>query len=226
MKTVKFKDLPYKVQNFLVRTSTNVYMEYSIINLDALHSEYDWSKATDEERLAYAEWKYKDGTKFVLHNGYMVEVTEGAITTTYLPKPIETVIYAPVLGSPSSNSHEMIYNGAKWAEIVEEKEEPIFKAGDGVDHKYINSEWLSNGLIFTGGITSCGLYLCEDKHGNIRQCERIRKPDPDKVYREMAKEMIERYVNQINKHNHNEHIFVDDDCENMLIEAIKKGKEL
>lgn len=61
MKTeVKFRELPEKVQGFLMR----MFGVLNSIGLDWLHNLPEWSQATDDERLAYAEWRYKDGVRY------------------------------------------------------------------------------------------------------------------------------------------------------------------
>lgn len=227
MKTVKFKDIHEKVQGFLNRVFDANFPSSYKLDLDWLHALPFWSRATDEERLAYAELRYPKGTKIErLIPDYETYICFGEPRLAIYNYQNNWIFDGDGIGiyDPDKN---------KWAEIIEEpfnltdtgafSSEPEFKAGDEVDHKFVNSEWLSEGLRFTGGVTSQGLYICEDKHGSIKQCEQIRKSDPDKHLREIAKEIAMSFPTLIYcEETH----FHEQSVEQMLIEALKKGKSL
>lgn len=75
----------------------------------------DWTKATDEERLAYAEWRYPKGTQFkcVLLHG------QGKVESYVLND--EKIFCAG--GSNEKGFAMYVYANGKWAEIISEPEE-------------------------------------------------------------------------------------------------------
>ena len=98
-----------------------------------------------------------------------------------------------------------------------------FKAGEYVEGIYAG-EGSYGEFWFTGGKTKDeGRFICEDKHGGLLFFTEIRKIDPDKTYREIAKEMIGNA--RVHEFTSIEYITVES-AESMLIEALKKGKRL
>lgn len=232
MKT-EFTKLPKGVQEFINREGLGCYFFDGEISLKMLHTLKEWSKATDEERLAYAYWKYPRGVKFI------DQETNGALTSA---------------GESFSIAWFYDFKTHKWAEIIEEKEEkiifnssdisdldkkeiermlkesvktpfilsnpePIFKAGDEVEyqgstiskviHVFDGMAWIKN---------------ADQKYGSLVDLSNLRKPDPDKVYREIAKEFLREKVYSF---DNLEHFTVPKQgLIELIIEAIKKGKEL
>ena len=69
-----------------------------------------------------------------------------------------------------------------------------------------------------------GIHFREENEYKLIGYVYVRKPDPDKVYREIAKELMKTIYRCITD---NSRKYIDSaDVELMLIEAIKKGKEL
>jgi len=58
--TIEFGKLPEKVQEFINRITPNIYSKSTLIIFGSL-TELDWRLATDAERLAYCEVRYKEG---------------------------------------------------------------------------------------------------------------------------------------------------------------------
>lgn len=229
MKTVKFKELPEKVQTFLYENqhSLGYFCPENDIQLNWLHNISIWDKATDKERLAYAEWKYPIGTKYV---AVMVsDIRSGGKIHTAAHAPIATTV------APEGNTIEVgvgyVYSDATgWAEIVgeSEKEEPKFKAGDMVEGRMKNWQedvWTGEKLIYTGAKTKSGLFICEYADGEVACFIAIKKTDPDKKYKDAAKEMMTKEgIGDIGGYTH---VGISPGkLESMLIEALKKGKEL
>ena len=247
MKTVKFKDLPGKVQTFLYENqhSLGYFCPENDIQLNWLHNISIWDKATDEERLAYAEWKYPKGTKIACiynpsHYGFV----------EFHKLNSQGWIYS--CGGSAPNIARYIYARGKWAEIISDSEkkeiermlreskhkplissaskEPTFKAGDEVDCFVENGsekEWIP-AIFYAKAFhekrpwKEC--YVVAYKNtGNVDIVTELRKPDPDKVYREMAKEMIGNA--RVHEFTSIEYITVES-AESMLIEALKKWKGL
>lgn len=148
MKRVQFKDLPEKVQGFLLREFFKQNGKYvlatDVIRLDWLHPLPLWSLATDDERLAYAEWRYKIGVR--LKDAYDDEEYDLKLRDTifYLEKdPMSP--HDILLTRHEHHTDITIYDSDKnkWAEIIEEpfnltdtgdfRSEPEFKAGEIVD---------------------------------------------------------------------------------------------
>lgn len=211
MKTVKFKELPEKVREFLQREFACAFVSTDTVQLDWLSTLKEWSKATHDERLAYAEWRYKDGDTIGKWSG------EGFFT---LKKPFK--IWE---GNVLDQNGVCVYSEShsKFAEIIEDEveekeEEPTFKAGDeatldGSDantvfkivHIQDGRAWIkTEGMMF----------------GRLVMLYRLRKPAPDKVYIEIAKEILKKW-DLIEDDG-----YVDPDVLSCVIEAIKKGKEL
>lgn len=100
-----------------------------------------------------------------------------------------------------------------------------FKSGDEVEyqgstiskvvHVFDGMAWIKN---------------ADQKYGSLVDLSNLRKPDPDKVYREIAKEIMDsRHLIQETYYSNTEgerHSFDREFLEETLIEAIKKGKEL
>lgn len=238
MKSVKFKALPLKVRRFVNRMIGKVFDQNDNIPLNWLHSIVNWSKATDEERLAYAEWKYPKGTKITCiynpsHYGF-VEFhklnSQGWIYSCGGSVPnIARYIYArgkwaSIISEPEKEDFEMNASIKRDVEqVLAEDSEPTFKAGEYVEGIYAG-EGSYGEFWFTGGKTKDeGRFICEDKHGGLLFFTEIRKIDPDKTYREIAKEMIGNA--RVHEFTSIEYITVES-AESMLIEALKKGKEL
>lgn len=174
MKSVKFKELPEKVQTFLYENqhSLGYFCPENDIQLNWLHNISIWDKATDEERLAYAEWRYNFGVR--LKDAYDDEEYDLKLRDTifYLEKDPRSP-HDILLTRHEHHTDITIYDSDKnkWAEIIEEPE----------------------------------------------------KEDTDKVYREIAKEIIGNA--RVHEFTSIEYITVES-AESMLIEALKKGKEL
>lgn len=229
MKTVKFKDLPEKVQEFLVRVLRFNKDGQGGVLTDWLHTIHEWSKATDEERLAYAEWKYPKGTKVKAYNtntnlndfiveGYFVsnQPIVSCASTSSKSRTLYRLIenrWATIISEPEKEDFEMNASIKRDVEqILAEDSEPTFKAGDEVVyqgstiskviHVFDGMAWIKN---------------ADQNYGSLVRLSDLRKyePDPDKVYREIAKEIMDRYIERDNKR-----------IEQILIEALKKGKEL
>ena len=94
-----------------------------------------------------------------------------------------------------------------------------FKAGDEVEyqgstiskvvHVFDGMAWIKN---------------ADQKYGSLVDLSNLRKPDPDKVYREIAKEFLREKVYSF---DNLEHFTVPKQgLIELIIEAIKKGKEL
>jgi len=256
MKTVKFKDLPEKVQTFLYENqhSLGYFCPENDIQLNWLHNISIWDKATDEERLAYAEWRYKFGVR--LKDAYDDEEYDLKLRSTifYLEKDPRSP-HDIMLTRNERHTDITIYDSdkKKWAEIIEEPEkedvemnasikrdveqvlaedsEPTFKAGDEVEVSHNGLIYNDENYFFTGGTTAKGLYICEgaSKNGALYAFQHIRKPDPDKIYRAIAKEMMTKEgIGDIVWYTH---VGISlDKIESMLIEALiealKKGKGL
>lgn len=250
MKTVKFKELPEKVQTFLYENqhSLGYFYPENDIQLNWLHNISIWDKATDEERLAYAEWRYKFGVR--LKDAYDDEDYDLKLRDTifYLEKDPRSP-HDILLTRHSHDTDITIYDSdkKKWAEIIEEPEkedfemnasikrdveqvlaedsEPTFKAGEYVEGIYAG-EGSYGEFWFTGGKTKDeGRFICEDKHGGLLFFTEIRKIDPDKAYRAIAKEMMAKEgIDDLGQHTPVE--ILSGKIESMLIEALKKGKGL
>ena len=117
----------------------------------------------------------------------------------------------------SKNAPKVILNSSEGiARPISESVE--FKEGEMVEHKFINSDWIADGIIFTGGRTSQGLFVCEDKHGMLRCVEQIRKIDPDPHgFLKTANEIISERI----QHKP----FDEDSVRDMLIEMAKRVKK-
>lgn len=251
MKSVKFKDLPDKVRGFISRLNGAIYDE----NLDWLHEWDKWSLATDDERLAYAEWMYKFGVR--LKDAYDDEEYDLKLRDTifYLEKDPRSP-HDIMLTRNEHHTDITIYDSdkKKWAEIIEEPDaltkakqalhdhiqsnpEKVkqdldkmrdlsneFKAGDEVDGQHNSRFYTDESFIYTGGKNTKGEFICEQKvTGRLFAFTEIRKIDPDKVYREIAKEIIGNA--RVHEFTSIEYITVES-AESMLIEALKKGKGL
>lgn len=230
MKTVKFKELPEKVREFLQREYAFAFILSDSVELDWLHKINEWSKATDEERLAYAEWRFPKGKKFkklnLFRDGGKEIVSSGEIEISSAGIDVDGnfLYYVDVNSSDPTQVN-------KWAEIIEEVNvdfnpksghwlgEPTFKAGDEVEyqgstiskvvHVFDGMAWIKN---------------ADQKYGSLVDLSNLRKPDPDKVYREIAKEFLREKVYSF---DNLEHFTVPKQgLIELIIEAIKKGKEL
>ena len=106
--------------------------------------------------------------------------------------------------------------------------EPKFKAGDVVEGRMKNWQedvWTGEKLIYTGAKTKSGLFICEYADGEVDCFIAIKKTDPDKAYRAIAREIMAKdgidYLGQYT------HVGISSGkIESMLIEALKKGKGL
>ena len=184
----------------------------------------DWSKATDEERLAYAEWRYKKGMNVNCAYDYRKYNIVDFIYTKDNTHPKDIWVNDGLLCLYDSGEN-------KWAEIIEEVNvdfnpksghwlgEPTFKAGDEVEyqgstiskviHVFDGMAWIKN---------------ADQKYGSLVDLSNLRKPDPDKVYRGIAKGLMKTTYRCITDNGIR---YIDSkDVEQMLIEAIKKCKEL
>lgn len=227
MKTVKFKDLPGKVQGFVNRMIGKVFDPNDNIPLNWLHSIVNWSKATDEERLAYARWKYPIGVKFIDYQ------TNGTLTSA---------------GKSFSLAWFYDYAKNKWAEIISEPEkidwskankdnipledepggeEPTFKAGDEVDVKNYEALWVNGAetskIIHING-DSAWVINSQFSRGIIVPLCDLRLSHNNDVYREMAKEFLREKVYEFE--NLSYHTIEKQGLIELVTEAIKKGKEL
>lgn len=216
MRIVKFKDLPEKVREFLLREYFGFAGDYDEIGLIWLHAKAGWSKAKDEERLAYAEWKYPKGTKFKpAHVPNSSHVCEASGKFTIMS---ENFIYDPSCFYNNLLIHHFWYEG-KWAEIIEEEEEPTFKAGDEVEYQ---GSTISKVIHVFDGIT--WIKNADQKYGSLVDLSNLRKPDPDKVYREIADDILSRKSYEFATIK--EFSLKRNELLNLLIEALKKGKDL
>jgi hypothetical protein len=114
----------------------------------------------------------------------------------------------------------------KWDEARKEaKENTIeqFKAGDKVDGRYScwgAGVWAGEELVYCGAKTTSGKHICEYPDGDIEAFDEIRKLDPERKYREKAKEMMEELgVGDLGTYTPIE--ILSGDIEKMLIEALK-----
>lgn len=308
MKTVKFKDLPEKVQEFLKRNGTT-YCSDGVVDLSWLHALPLWRCATDEERLAYAEWRYPKGTKFKrLIPDYETYICFGEPRLAIYDHQNNWIFDGDGVAIYDSDKN-------KWAEIIEEpfnltdtgdfRSEPEFKAGEIVEvwntdtetdlqpakyrffadgkhwvetcasdivvnfknirkpdaltkakqtlHNHIqsNSEKVKQDLdkmralsnefkagdevvldgsdaktVFTIIHIFNGMAWVKSESmmfGILVMLHRLRKSDPDKHLREIAKEIAMSFPTLIYcEETH----FHEQSVEQMLIEALKKGKEL
>lgn len=248
--------LPTPLINLIGR---QISMDTDIISENAgkMLSKIDWSRARDEERLAYAELMYLKGTKILSTMG-----TDGVVKK--LNKVWEEnngCLYVDGHSDELGDVVLEIWNRHKWAEIIEESVasignigdkkntesveyiglRPEFKAGDEVEVRYNvwnKGEWRKR--------TYCcflfGRHWC--RYGSELEMvsyDEIRKPDPDKELREIAKELIKKYVKGtassgkggvFSPYKISEYVFEDNGLEQMLIEmgkrveALKKAKNL
>lgn len=117
-KEMKFSELPEKVQGFLRRQYDDtdadglVYDPEDTINLNWLHNKADWSKATNEERLDYAEFVYLKGTEIISTQESYGFVDDGKFCFYH------GNIYC-------NNEERELYNKVtgKWAQIISTPEE-------------------------------------------------------------------------------------------------------
>lgn len=124
-------------------------------------------------------------------------------------------------------------------------EQSEFKAGDEVSPNFYENlpddMWITCDPYFFVGKTRDGKFCVETRSGNIHVVYGVRKPDPDKLLREIAKELTEKYVKGtassgkggvFSPYKISEYIFEDNGLEQMLIEmgkrieSLKKGKNL
>lgn len=236
MKTVKFKELPKKVISFLMRDVGLFYQDDYKIELDWLHTLREWSKATDEERLAYAEWRYRKGVSYSPIRGGVGNVVSGGEMSIVGGG----IIHETENGSSIVNSaqhYNLIYTDGNWAEIISEPEkkhrpikcspqvnpEPEIKAGDEVEVSDDGEKWVTGVfIIYVNNIP----FIQKDAYTLIGY-NHIRKPDPDKELRGIAKEIMKS--DELFEWKSKENTFTNlsmNEIESMLIEALKKGKEL
>lgn len=111
-------------------------------------------------------------------------------------------------------------------QILSEDSEPTFKAGDEVEGSFDSKFFTDEYYFYTGGKNSRGYYICEGatKNGALYAFPIIRKLDPDKKYKDAAKEMMTKEgIGDIGGYTHVG--ITPGKIESMLIEALKKGKE-
>lgn len=222
MKTVKFKDLPEKVLEFCNRIG--YAWIGNIVDTEWLHTKADWSKATDEERLAYAEWRYKKGISYIPIRGGVVSVVSNGEMLVFNNDCLHESLNGESIIN-EADCYNLVYDG-KWAEIISEpkKEEPTFKAGDEVEVRI--KDWSENE--WRNRIYGCFLFdshWCRFKDDNyLFKFDEIRKPDPDKVYREMAMEFLHEKVYSFE--NLEQFMMLKQGLIELTTEAIKKVKEL
>lgn len=98
-----------------------------------------------------------------------------------------------------------------------------FKAGDKVECRHscwADGVWTDDEHIYCGAKTTAGKYICEYPDGDIAAFDEIRKSDPDRKYREKAREIMEKAgLGYLGVYMPVE--ILSGDIEKMLIEALK-----
>lgn len=167
-------------------------------NAGKMLSKIDWSRARDEERLAYAELMYPKGVRILSTFG-----TDGIIKKmNKVWEENNGCLYVDGHSDELGDVVLEIWNRHKWAEIIEEPVasignigdkkntesveyiglRPEFKAGDMVDYIPCSLRkdriWRER-VRFTGGITSDGEYVIEFQNKTVGLASEIRKRKPD-----------------------------------------------
>lgn len=249
MKTVEFKDLPNKVRGLIIRLNDSIYNEDYRIDLYCLHKWNKWSQATDEERLAYAEWRYKFGVR--LKDAYDDEEYDLKLRDTifYLEKDPRSP-HDIILTRHEHHTDITIYDSDKnkWAEIIEEPEKedeiieefvddftnkmtelgskfkPEFKAGDEAVLDGSGAKTVFTIIHIFDGMA--WIKYESMMFGRLVMLHRLRKPDPDAKLKEIASEIIANEGLLFTQFENFVTGLSNDRLKKMLIEALKKGKSL
>lgn len=206
MKTeVKFRELPEKVQKFIGRIF-GLYDQFTV-QLNWFHTLPEWKDATNEERMAYAEWRYPVGVVFknplpehpfdigqssgkfmFTDNGIADEAVDGSCVYDNRSGKWAEIVSLPDIKEASPEVQQEFVKANPGMQHVEE-----FQAGEVVDVFWDHSEkWDCDGWRYLGIKNSTGSFVCEwEKTPEVQLFSKIRKIDPDRELKEIAKPIME-----------------------------------
>lgn len=213
----------------------------------------DWSKASIDEKLKEAEKYIGEYAKDIDRSKDNFGVKKVESLEDYGDGDIWAFVDVETKLEPVIQLYCRERN--QWAEIVEEPEKGVSKLRDELNETFKESynvdltwkpeptqEIKAGDVVNIIGIKSkiytvihidgnnAWIKNADQNYGSLVRLSDLRKPDPDKVYREIAKEIMKKKSLTCDKYGGREgmtyHEFDNEFLQGVLIEALKKGKEL
>jgi len=243
---IGLKDAIEIVQSLLPKEEVHVDIDSGKVTIKPKEEEVDWSKATKEQRLKFANDNYGEGVQFLslthrknISSGKFIYYEEGDIINVvmnggYDEGGFETTIYnledewAEIVEPETKTEydtnppiHPTLEGYERIVKLIFESDE--VKAGEEVICVYEKNIELEDKSFWTGGIDRTnGEFICQSESGEIFTCPKIRKSQPslEQKARKKAEEMKESYRHAHGFRFDNKRFFDFESTELMLIEAL------
>lgn len=241
-KEMRVKDLNPEVQAILrdlIKKSGMRPIQISEASLKDIHELIDWTKATDAERLAYCEVRYPNNTECLFGEAKRKDsvLWPLKIKDSWIADKKNNALYNP----DSGKFAEIIEEVDQLREIVRGEKQPFnlsdtgafssepveFKEGEMVEAWNVDSHY--HKVIWSGGKNKDGAFICYLKGTtggsvcHLRVYENIRKIDPDKELKAIAKEIFKKHYDLKTANKCDEAILSHMEYAiNAMVEAMKK----